>query len=242
MATVQAPVRRWRNDRLFYTSMGIYLAVITFAGFAPSFYLSKWMEAPATAPEMTAILYVHGGIFSAWMPLNIIQPALIAANNRRLHRKLGYAGAAIAAAMVVFGNIAAIHAMPNGFKGLGDPYAFYAVPFFAIQTFAVIVTLAILWRNRAETHKRLMLLASTQIIEAAIARMPLAAAGAPFSFFIGANSVILLGAAYDFISRGKVHKVWIVGGGLVIASQFARLMISQTEPWLAFAHYMARLQ
>jgi hypothetical protein len=241
MATAHAPALRWRNDRLFYTSMGIYLAVLTFAGFAPSFYLSRWMTAPATTPEMTRVLYLHGIVFTGWILLNVIQPALIAANNRRLHRRVGYAGAVIAALMVVFGNIAAIAAMDGGFKGFGDPFAFYAIPFFAIQTFAVIVILAIVWRNKAETHKRLMLLSSTQIIEAAIARMPLAATGAPFSFFVGADSVIILGIAYDLVSRGKVHKVWIWGGGLVVVSQIVRLMISQTGPWLDFAHYMAGL-
>jgi hypothetical protein len=212
-----------------------------FIGFSPSFYLSKWVAAPVVTPKMTPILYIHGAIFTGWFLLNIIQPALIAANNRRLHRRIGYGGAVLAALMVVFGNIVAVAAMHGGFKGQGDPHAFYAIPFFAIQTFAILVALAILWRNRPETHKRLMLLSSAPIIEAAVARIPLAAGGAPFSFFIGADSVIMLGIAYDLVSRGKIHKVWLWGGGLVVASQIGKLVISQTPIWLDFAHFMASL-
>lgn len=244
MATAaSSPLVRWRNDRLFYTGMGAAIALATFWGFARSYYLNHWFETPPGMRKLEPLLHVHGAIFTAWIALNVVQPALIAKRNPRLHRKLGYAGAAIAIAMVVVGNIAAVAAMHGGFIGLGDPYVFYAIPFFAINVFAVIVALAVVWRNRAETHKRLILLASTQIVEAAVARVPVAAvaAGAPFSFMLGADLIIVAGVGYDLVSRGKVHKVWLWGGGLVIASQALRLLVSQTAPWHAFAEAMAGL-
>jgi hypothetical protein len=133
--------------------------------------------------------------------------------------------------------------MHGGFKGLGDPYVFYAVPFFAIQGFAVLVALAVLWRNRPETHKRLMLLASIVLVEAAVARIELApiAAGAPFSFFVGGDLLILAGIAYDQLSRGRIHRVWIWGGSAVVASQIGKLLVAQTAPWQGFAHAVAGL-
>jgi len=241
MATGYAPTARWRNDRIFYTGMGVPIALTTFAGFARSYYLGPWFETPKGTPEVGALLHLHGAVFTAWIALNVVQPALIANRNPGLHRRIGVFGAGIAAAMVILGNVAAVAAMHGGFIGMGDPHAFYAIPFFAINTFAVIVALAIFWRNRAETHKRLMLLSATQIVEAAVARIPLdtIVAGAPYSFMIVPDLIIVAGAGYDWFSRGKVHKVWIVGGGLVIASQMLRLWISQTEPWLAFARTMA---
>jgi hypothetical protein len=145
--------------------------------------------------------------------------------------------------MVVFGNLAAVAAMHGGFKGLGDPHAFYAVPFFAIQGFAILVALAVIWRGRAEAHKRLMLLATIVIVEAAFARIELApiAAGAPFSFFLGGDVLILAGMAYDRLSRGRIHKVWIWGGAAVVASQVAKVFISQTAAWQGFAEAVAGL-
>jgi hypothetical protein len=238
-----SPPTRWRNDRLFYTGMGVAVALVTFAGFARSYYLNSWFETPPGMRKLDALLHFHGAVFTAWILLNVIQPALIAGRRRSLHRKLGWFAAGVAAAMLITGNIAAVAAMHGGFVGLGDPYAFYAIPFFAIWTFAIIVALAIVWRNHAETHKRLMLLSMTQIVEAAVARIPLdpIASGAPFSFLIGADLIIVAGIGYDLLSRGRVHKVWIWGGGLVVVSQALRLAISQTEPWLAFARFMAGL-
>jgi hypothetical protein len=243
MATVQAPAVRWRNDRLFYTGASLYLAILTLAGFARSFFFAHWMAPSPLTPEVGRLLITHGLFFAAWMGLLAVQPVLIANRRRELHRTLGWVGAALALAMLVFGNLASVAAMHGGFKGLGDPYAFYAVPFFAIQGFAVLVALAILWRDRAEAHKRLMLLAAIVIVEAAVARIEIApiAAGAPWTFFVGGDLLILAGMAYDRVSRGRIHKVWIWGGAAVVASQVGKLLISQTGPWLGFAQWMAGL-
>jgi hypothetical protein len=243
MATVQAPIVRWRNDRLFYTGASLYLAVLTVAGFARSFFFSHWMVQSSSTPEVGRLLIVHGLFFAAWMGLLAVQPVLIATRRRELHRKLGWLGAGLAVAMLILGNLASVAAMHGGFKNLGDPYAFYAVPFFAIQGFALLVALAVLWRERAETHKRLMLLAAIVIVEAAVARIELGpiAAGAPFTFFVGGDLLILVGIAYDQLSRGRIHKVWIWGGAAVVASQIGKLLIAQTAAWQAFAHAVAGL-
>lgn len=241
MATIASPGLRWRSDRLFYSGMGAAIAAVAFWGFSSSYYLSRWLTPPPNAPEITPVLAVHGAVFTAWMALMILQPLLIAGRHRQVHRRVGWLGAGVAAAMVVMGNLAAIAAMNGGFKGMGDPHAFYAVPFFAIQSFAVAVVLAIYWRNRAETHKRLILLANVGIIGAAIARIPLEPiqAGAPFTFLLLPNLITLAGAAYDWGTRGKVHRVWIWGGLAMLASQIAVLPVMGSGPWLAFARTMA---
>jgi hypothetical protein len=236
MATQSLPRVRWRHDRLFYTSMGLFSALIVFIGFAPSYYLSPWFKTPVGTPEITTLLHIHGAFFTAWIALSIVQPALIAGGARPLHRTIGYAGAGLAAVIVLLGTYAAARAMHGGFIGLGDTRVFFAIPFFAMVTFAAIVALGVKWRNRPETHKRLMLLANTQIIEAAVARICLAA-GMPLPplFFVGADLIIVAGIGYDLLSRGKVHNVWKYGGALVVLSQVFRVAISGTQPWIAFA-------
>mgnify|MGYP003575164709 CR=1 FL=1 len=244
MATTARPALRWRNDRLFYTGMGVALALVTFWGFYRSYYLTHWHETPPGLRDLNQLLHVHGAVFTGWILLNIVQPALIAAGNRTLHRRLGWAGAALAVLMVVLGLLAGIEAMQRPpIPGFGDPHAFFSIVFFALVTFAIIVALAIRYRKHAETHKRLMLLSSTQIIEAAVARIPVDAIFAymPASFYIGANFVIVAGIGYDLLSRGKVHKVWLIGGAAVLASQVLRLVVMETEIWLAFARFLASL-
>ena len=243
MATLASPGARIRSDRLFYTTMGFLIAATTFWGFSASFYLSAWMSPPANAPDWTALLYLHGAVFTGWMVLMVVQPMLIASRNLRLHRRLGYVGAAIAAAMVMVGNVTAVAAMHGGFKGLGDPYVFYAVPFFAINSFAIAALLAILWRRRSETHKRLILLANVGIIGAAVARIPVDAmqAGAPFTFTFLPNLITLAGIVYDWRTRGRVHPVWIWGGLAMLLSQVVMFSVMTSAWWHGFAERMAAL-
>jgi hypothetical protein len=193
--------------------------------------------------KLTPLLHLHAGAFTAWMALMVLQPLLIANKRRKLHRKLGFAGAAIAATMVVLGNIAAVEAISVGFAGQRDPHVFYAVPFFGINTFAVVVFLAIRWRERAETHKRLILLANVGILGAAIARIPSETllAGAPFTFLLGPDLIILAGMLYDKVSRGRIHRVWLIGGGAMVATQIAMFPIMTSSPWMSFARTMAGL-
>ncbi|MFN3943721.1 MAG: hypothetical protein ACK4K7_02170 [Allosphingosinicella sp.] len=243
MATTAGPAMRWRTDRIFYTSLGAAIALTCFWGFARSYYLSRWFDPPPGTPEITALLAVHGAVFTAWLVFLVTQPLLIAGRQTRTHRKLGYAGAGIAAAMVLFGNIAAVAAMHQGFIGLGDPRIFYAVPFFAINSFAVAVALAIYWRKRAETHKRLIMLSNVGIVGAAIARLPVDAvqAGAPLTFIFLPNLITLAGIAYDWRTRGRVHKVWVWGGLAMLLSQLAMLAVMGSGPWIAFAETMRGL-
>ena len=243
MATIAQPAVRIRRDRLFYTSMGLAIAAVTFWGFAASFYLSPWLTPPATTPRWSSLLYVHAGLFTAWMALMISQPLLIAARGVALHRRIGLAGAGLAAAMVLIGNWTAVGAMDGGFIGMGDPLRFYAVPFFAINSFAVAVFFAILWRNRAETHKRLILLANVGLLGAAIARIPIDAlqAGAPFTFLFLPNFVTVAGILYDWRTRRRVHKVWIWGGLAMLISQIVVGPVMASDWWHAFAGAMAAL-
>jgi hypothetical protein len=240
MATLARPsIRRW--DRMFFTGMSVFVAVIVFAGFAHSYYLVHWLKAPARAPEMTAVLHFHALVFTLWVGLLMVQPALIAARRVSLHRRLGAAGAVLATLVWAFGNLAAVQAIGPGYKGLGNPYAFYAITFFSIQAFGIIITLALMLRRHSEAHKRLMLLSSAAILEAAFGRLPVAAVARapPLSFYIGSDAIIAAGIAYDLVSRGRVHPVWLWGGGALIASQFLRIMIMHSPPWLSFAHAMA---
>ena len=54
-------------------------------------------------------------------------------------------------------------------------------------------------------------------------------------------AVVSVGAAYDLATRGKIHKVWWVGGPIVMLSEPLRLIIGNTAPWHAYASWVASL-
>ena len=233
-----------RYDRLFYGGMGILLAAIAVAGFAPTFYLRTWFGAPPTvggSTELTPLAQIHGAVFTAWMVLFIVQTSLIASRRVAVHRRLGVAGAVLAALMVIVGVMTAIAAARRGAAPPGaESLSFLVVPLFDLVLFATFVATA-LWRRRdKEAHKRLMLLAYISIIAAGVARLPGVLPYGPFMFFGIAYGLALIGAAYDQWSRGRIHRVYYWGIPLLLISVPGRLMLSTTAAWRSFAEFLTR--
>ncbi len=225
--------------RLFYLEMAIAMAIIVFAGFAPSFYLRTQFAYPALTP----LRIVHGTAFTAWIVLFIAQTTLVATRRTRVHRRLGVAAALLAVLMVVLGLSTAVAAAREGHAPMGlEPRTFLAIPFFDMVVFGLLVGAAILYRRRPEAHKRLMLLATVSLMAAPVARLPRllptpkpAGAGGPLVFITAVTFLVLIVAAYDVVTRRRLHPATAWGGLLVVASMPLRMVLSRTDVWNAFA-------
>jgi uncharacterized membrane protein YozB (DUF420 family) len=218
------------------------MAAVVFVGFSRTFFLrGLFPEAEAlAAPE--AVFYVHGTLNTAWMALQIVQAALIRARRVELHRRLGYFGVALAISIVVVGSNACFVAArrPGGFIGVPiPPLQFLAVVLPDLLLFGLFVGLAVAWRQESQAHKRLMLLATANLLEAAIVRIPLAfiADGAPLMGRWLSDVFIVLLVIWDLRSRGRLHPATLWGGLLMVLSQPLRLMVGATQPWLTFARW-----
>lgn len=226
-------------DRAFYLGMSLVAAATVAVGFAPTFYLRS-----GTLPPLQPLLVLHGIVFSTWIALFITQTLLISANRRDLHRKLGAVGACVAVAMVVLATMAAVNSMRLGHAPVAglDPRSFFAIPMRDIVTFPLLVGAAVWFRRNAETHKRLMILATITLLDAAIARWPIGAIAAygPPAFYAIQDFMIIGAMAYDFATRGRVHRAYKWGAALIILTQPLCLAISGTRPWLAFADWVLR--
>lgn len=86
-----------RRERVFYTCMAAAFAVTVFAGFARTYYLRPFFD----PKPLVTILHLHGLVFTSWVVLLVVQTALVAKRRTDVHRRLGVAGAALAALMVV---------------------------------------------------------------------------------------------------------------------------------------------
>ncbi len=239
---VARPVGKY--DRLFYGAMAVALALTVFAGFAPTYYLrlvSGGPRATISGGPFTTLIHLHGALFTAWVVLFVVQTALISSRRVAVHRRLGVAGAVLAGVMVAVGSVAAIAMARRGAAPPGiDPLAFLTIPLFDMVLFAGFIAAALLLRRRKEAHKRLMLLGYASIMAAPAARLPGVLPLGPFAFYGIAFVFVLAGASYDLLSRGRVHPAYVWGGGLLALSVPARLMISSTSAWHAFAQFVTR--
>ena len=227
-----------RTERLFFSGMAIAMTLVVFAGFAPSYYLKFQFGAP---PELSALLHWHGVAFSLWMVLLVVQTSMIATGQVALHRRFGTAGVVLAACMMLLGGAVAITRAQQGILGPpGIPsLVFLAIPLATLIVFPALFGTAIYFRRRADFHKRLILLATMEVITAAVARLPGIVSAGPLAFFGMTDCFILALAVYDYRTRGRVHPATLWGGLFLIASQPLRLIISGTQAWQAFASWIA---
>jgi len=230
-----------RAGRYFFLVMFALAALIVFVGFAPTFYLRSVFAGPALSP----LMLVHGIVFSAWIVLILAQTLLIRSARWRTHRTLGVVGAGIAAAMVALGVSVALQAAAQGTLGVRfhqEPLEFLVIPLGQILIFGGLVAAAIALRRRPATHKRLMVIATLNLIAPAVVR----AADKLFHIANPAVALVVLGAGvttcilYDIRTRGRVHPVFGVVGPLTLLSFPLRLALSHTAAWHATAEWLTR--
>jgi hypothetical protein len=232
-------------DRLFYGGIAITAAVMTLAGFAPTYYL-RFLDggprATISGGPISSLIHVHGALFTAWVLLFITQTALISSRRVAVHRKLGLFGAALAAAMVAAGIATGIELGRRGAAPPGiDALSFMAIPLGDMVMFGGFVIAAIVLRRNKESHKRLMLLAYASILAAPAARLPGVLPLGPLVFYGIAFLLVAAGVIYDYATRGTIHKAYRWGGGLLLLSVPVRLALSGTEAWHAVARFLIAL-
>jgi hypothetical protein len=229
-----APPRVGANDRAFYTGIAIAAALVVLVGFSRTYFLRPYFE---TASLDTAF-HVHGLVFSAWIALFVAQTSLVATRRIDVHRKLGWAGACLAGLMIVVALNAAVHGahrdIAAGYET--ESLRFFTTPVLSMAMFASLVALAVATRGRPETHKRLMLLATLSLLDAAVARWPIPGIGdAPLTYYAITDAFIAAAMLYDFASRRSVSPVYVWGGLAIVVEQWARDPLGATAIWQSLA-------
>jgi hypothetical protein len=150
----------------------------------------------------------------------------------------------LALAMVVLGVRASLVAArrPTGFVDVPvPPLEFLLVPIADMVLFPMFVAAAVLLRRDAQAHKRLMLLASVNLMAAAVGRWPVVyESGSPLLTFAIVNVFLVALALWDWRTRGRLHPATLWGGAIFVASQPLRIVLSTTPAWLAMARWMTR--
>lgn len=236
----RAGAGRRRRERLFYTGMSAAFILLVFAGFARTYYLRPYFGTPALTP----LLHLHGIIFTAWVVLLLAQTSLVAAGRTGTHRRLGVAGGALAALMLLVGTATAIirARVIEVPPGSPSPLVFLTIPLGDMLVFGLLVGAGFYYRRRLDVHKRLMLLATISILPAAAARLPFAfiQETGPLAFFGIPDLFLIPCLGYDLLTRGRFHRATVLGGLLIVVSLPLRLFVGGTQAWLTFAEWLTR--
>ena len=162
------------RDARFFLAMSIACAVGVFLGFARTYYLRTYFASRA----LSLLFQIHGAVFTAWMIYFVAQTALIADRRIFLHRRLGYAGAVLASAMVLLGTAVVysaskyVHFRQNPFTHNPEGTFFFSLV--DILLFAVFVSAGFYFRRNRQVHQRFMLVATVcPLMPSAFARLPI---------------------------------------------------------------------
>jgi uncharacterized membrane protein YozB (DUF420 family) len=227
--------------RYFFVVMASIIAVIVFAGFAPSFYLRAAFQ---PASDLSILLHIKGAVFSAWIILFLVQPILIARGSRILHRRLGWLAATIAVAMVGLVAGATVEEMQRVPPAPPAPVAL-ALNTFDTVVFAILVGSAIYLRKQAEWHKRFLLSATLILLGAPILRLLILLEG-HISHELLVIDVLLVDLfflicfASDLYTRRRIHPAYLCAFALLLADQVTTFTVIGWPPWVRFANTIQR--
>jgi hypothetical protein len=241
MATETLPIYRPVNrnaERIFFSGMAILLCVVVFIGFSATYFRAGMLRAPLPSP----ILHIHGAVFTLWMILFTVQAGLISARRVAWHRSLGTIAFCLPPIMIVLGVIAAIDALGRKVIIAVDPAVSSAIPLIGITAFTIVIFASWRARRKPDAHKRLILLATIGLAEAAFGRFPWHQMGLPpaAGAVTGLGILILLVIAYDLVSLHRIHRATAWAAPLMFISGAFAVPIGMTPAWHSFAGFLAR--
>lgn len=190
------------------------------------------------------IVHFHAVAFVGWLILLTAQVLLIRARRQDLHRKLGVAGAVLAATMIVLGPATAIYMQRFHFGTAESDPAFLAIQLTDILAFAGLITAAIALRSNSPAHKRLILLATLYISDAGFARFlgdgVHAVLGDGFWPFMAeaylANDILVAGLGlYDLVTRRRLHPAYVAGVIWTAVNQLTASYLYHAPLWKSVA-------
>lgn len=236
---VNAKLLRRPSDRDLFLAAAILFPLIVLIGYFKSYYFSVFFDVPAVA---NALVHAHGIVMSVWVIYFVGQIFLIRSKNIKLHRRVGMAGIALAALVVVVGLATAYDAqLVRGAAPPGDnPHEFFILPVSDMVLFVVFFAGAIYYRKRAIEHKSLMLLTAINFMPAALFRLPLFP---PELTIIGTFALPALLAVGFLIwltaKHRRLNKVFAAGVLILIVAIPLRLIIAPSAAWLDFVNWLA---
>jgi hypothetical protein len=212
--------------------MAVAFLLTAVVGFGPTYFFKPVHPSPPLSP----LLHMHGMVFTAWLVLLIVQSGLVRADRTDLHMRLGMFGAVLAALVVFLGLAAGIDAARRGATADGmTPLAFMIFPLGQIVLFGGFVAAGLWNRRKPEIHRRLILLGTISMLTPAISRM--VDKRSVLAMFLTLGFVVVA-MIHDWLSRRRVHPVYIVGGVILLVSGPLRAVVGNSAAWQSFARML----
>lgn len=221
MATLQFSVGR-EPTRYFYPAMAAIFVLAAVVGFTPN----SIAILNGTKHNPPLLIHVHAAAMSVWMLLLLVQSALAGTGMMRLHMTLGLSSLVLAPLVAL---LIAVIALP-AFLAPETPGAVVVLQSKRLLFFTGCVGAAIWLRRTApEAHKRLMLIGTFAVLDAAFFRMGfLPKWGLDHLVSVAhVNMTFLLVplVIHDIVRFGRIHPVYLVTIPPLLAAHLVASML-----------------
>jgi hypothetical protein len=247
--------------RKFYVWMASACFLVAVLGFLPTY----WMPLAKGSFKAEPMVHVHGLLMFGWVAFFFIQSWLVAQGKVLSHRTWGMLGISIVTGIAfIVPTIVSLRLAQAALPGqpgaaVHDARAFTWVTIGGLLFLVTAFILAIVKLKDSETHKRLILLMTISMLGAPIARWFIFAAppappwpaglpdisSPPIVVAITAALLgdILLGVAiaYDWRTRRKVHPVYLIGGGILLAMHLTMGLVGNSAVYQNVAVAIGKL-
>lgn len=183
------------------------------------------------------LIHIHATVFTGWLVLFFLQAAFAATRRVQWHMRLGKIGIGYGVLLIIVGLITGIvraSERPLGAGAAGAERLLF-VSFADMVMFAGFFVPAIVYRRKPQLHRRLMVVAATTLLVAAVARMtfvPAGSARAPILLAIWALPIVLA-MIHDFTKNRSVHPIYVAGIAVLVVRRLI-VPLSQTPAWSEF--------
>jgi hypothetical protein len=221
--------------RYFFVGMACLFPLIVMAGFVP-----EYLAMTAPGHKVNFVLNVHGAIMGSWLFVFLSQTVLAAKGNFTFHRKLGLISVLVGILVLLNLVFSSIYAKILYSSPLEDvmTWEMFLLQSYIITLFALLFTWGILARKHAARHKRLLLMATVILLQAAVDRISFLPGlyATSYNQFIYLDALFIPLFIYDFLTVKRIHKITIIGLACIVSLQFAVPMAWHTAAWDRFSY------
>ena len=233
MPSTKLPRSRISDSPTFLIAAAAVIAVVV-GGFAHSYYLRPLFT---HHEPLSLLVHMHGALMTLWMVLFLVQILLVAAGRTPLHRRLGRAGGALLALILVSAlPMTVIAARIGGDHMPGPPVPSLAFILGFLVAFGVLAGAGLAYTRRPDIHKRLMMVASVAAMEAGLLRLPFEFLANPLAGHLTTDLLLLGIILIDAIRHRRLHPAFVLGGLFLITTQGLVGWIARTSAWARIAH------
>lgn len=234
----------WARDRatIFYLGFGLAGLVVIALGFGVTYVLPMARRTFA-APWF---VHLHGASALAWILSFISQTVLVRSRRTPWHRRLGQVALPLALLVWASGIATAAWAAQRDLAAQGTAAtSALAGTVTGLSLYLLLVIAAIATRRRPDWHKRLVMLATIQVLWPAFFRLRHLLPAVPYpdiSFaLVMAYSPIVIAGLRDQWLYGKIHPVWLFLGPALVLEQSVEFAFFDQGPLRLFGQWVYRL-